>query len=228
MFKHPQPQKNKTRQKPCEKVQSMQRTPLIGETAPSFHAETTQGVIHFPSDYTGKWVILFSHPSDFTPVCTSEIIALSRLEEECRALNTELIGLSVDSLSRHVAWLYAIQEQIRFRGLTPTQITFPLIADSTQTIARRYGMIHPKADNSRTIRAVYFIDPDGIIRTILYYPMSTGRNFSEIMRILMSLQLTSEAGGATPADWKPGDAVVYPLEKETEESYFTQPDQKEM
>ena len=210
------------KQDPCIKAQTRQRPPLIGDTAPAFRAETTQGVIHFPADYTGKWVILCSHPSDFTPVCTSEIIALSRLVEDCRALNTELIGLSVDSLSRHVAWLYAIQEQIRFRGLTPTQITFPLISDSTQTIARRYGMIHPKADNTRTIRAVYFIDPDGIIRTILYYPMSTGRNFSEIMRILTSLQITDKAGGATPADWKPGDTVIFPPEKEAIKNYSSE------
>ena len=215
-------------QDPCVKVQQTQRPPLIGDTAPAFHAETTQGVIHFPADYTGKWVILLSHPSDFTPVCTSEVIALSRLVEECRALNTEVIGLSVDSLSRHVAWLYAIEEQIRFRGLTPTQIAFPLVSDSTQTIARRYGMIHPKADNTRTIRAVYFIDPDGIIRTILYYPMSTGRNFAEIMRILMSLQLTDDIGGATPADWKPGDAVVFSAQKEAEESRLPRTDEKDM
>ena len=220
--------KKHSQQDPCVKVQQAQRTPLIGDTAPAFHAETTQGVIHFPADYTGKWVILLSHPSDFTPVCTSEVIALSRLVEECRALNTELIGLSVDSLSRHVAWLYAIEEQIRFRGLTPTQITFPLVSDSTQTIARRYGMIHPKADNTRTIRAVYFIDPDGIIRTILYYPMSTGRNFAEIMRILMSLQLTDDIGGATPADWKPGDAVVFSAPKEAEESRLPRTPEKDV
>ena len=218
----------RTKQDPCIKAQQEQRTPLIGDTAPSFHAETTQGTIHFPADYTGKWVILFSHPSDFTPVCTSEIIALSRLEEECRALNTEIVGLSVDSLSRHIAWLYAIQEQVRIRGLEPIQITFPLIADLSQTIARRYGMIHPKADNTRTIRAVYFIDPDGIIRTILYYPMSTGRNFAEIMRILMSLQITDEVGGATPADWKIGDEVMFSPEKEAKEKHFNQNPEKEM
>ena len=182
--------------------------PLIGDTAPAFSAETTQGPIRFPDDYTGKWVILFSHPADFTPVCTTEFMAFSKLVEDCRTLNTELIGLSVDSLSSHIAWLYAIQEQVRYRGLDHIEITFPLIADLSQTIARRYGMIHPHVDQTKTIRAVYFIDPDGIIRTILYYPTSTGRNFNEIMRILTSLQTADAFGVATPADWIAGEDVV--------------------
>ena len=182
--------------------------PLIGDTAPAFDAETTNGPIHFPKDYTGKWVILFSHPADFTPVCTTELIAFSRLVEKCHRLNTEIIGLSVDSLSSHIAWLYAIQEQVRFRGLTNVKITFPLIADLSQTIAKRYGMIHPKVDQNKTVRAVFFIDPNGVVRTILYYPVSTGRNFREIMRILVSLQVTDKYDVATPANWEPGDDVV--------------------
>ncbi len=182
--------------------------PLIGDSAPAFIAETTQGAVHFPEDYIGKWVILFGHPSDFTPVCTTEFIAFSQLVEECKRLNTEIIGLSVDSLSSHIAWLYAIQEQVRFRGLSNIKITFPLIADLSQTIARRYGMIHKNADTTKTVRAVFFIDPDGIIRTILYYPSSTGRNFHEIMRILISLQTSDAFGIATPADWNPGDDVI--------------------
>lgn len=182
--------------------------PLIGDSAPAFDAETTEGPIHFPKDYTGKWVILFSHPADFTPVCTTEFIAFSQLVDECHRLNTELIGLSVDSLSSHIAWLYAIEEQVRFRGLSNVKITFPLIADLSQTIARRYGMIHPKVNENKTIRAVYFIDPDGIIRTILYYPVSTGRNFNEILRILYSLQTADAFGVVTPANWVPGEDVI--------------------
>lgn len=193
---------------PCVEIQKNQPAPLIGDTAPSFDAETTQGLIHFPADYNGKWVILFSHPSDFSPICTTELIAMARLEDECRKLNTELIGLSVDSLSSHIAWLYAIQEQIRFRGLSDIKITFPLIADLSQTIARRYGMIQPESAPDKTIRAVYFIDPDGIIRTILYYPLSTGRNFKEIWRILLSLQTADAFHVSTPADWQVGDDVV--------------------
>ena len=182
--------------------------PLIGDSAPAFDAETTDGPIHFPKDYTGKWVILFSHPADFTPVCATEFIAFSRLVEKCHRLNTELIGLSVDSLSSHIAWLYAIQEQVRFRGLSNVKISFPLIADLSQTIAKRYGMIHPKVHRHKTIRAVFFIDPNGIIRTILYYPVTTGRNFKEILRILMSLQVSDKYDVVTPADWEPGDEVV--------------------
>ena len=182
--------------------------PQIGETAPAFDAETTSGPIHFPKDYTGKWVILFSHPADFTPVCTTELIAFSRLVEKCHKLNTELIGLSVDSLSSHIAWLYVIEEQVKFRGISNVKITFPMVADLSQTIAKRYGMIHPKVDQHKTVRAVFFIDPDGIIRTILYYPVSTGRNFKEILRILMSLQVADKYDVLTPADWKPGDEVA--------------------
>jgi len=182
--------------------------PLIGDTAPAFDAETTNGPIHFPKDYTGKWVILFSHPADFTPVCTTELIAFSRLVEKCHQLNTELIGLSVDSLSSHIAWLYAIEEQVKFRGISNVKITFPMVADLSQTIAKRYGMIHPKVNQHKTVRTVFFIDPDGIIRTILYYPVSTGRNFKEILRILMSLQVADKYDVSTPADWEPGDEVV--------------------
>ena len=182
--------------------------PLIGDSAPAFDAETTEGPIHFPKDYTGKWVILFSHPADFTPVCTTEFIAFSQLVEECHKLNTELIGLSVDSLSSHIAWLCAIEEQVRFRGFKNVKITFPLIADLSQAIARRYGMIHPKVNENKTIRAVFFIDPDGVIRTILYYPVSTGRNFNEILRILVSLQTADAFGISTPANWNPGDDVI--------------------
>ena len=187
---------------------AVQKHPFIGDSAPAFDAETTEGPIHFPKDFTGKWVILFSHPADFTPVCTTEFIAFSQLVEECHRLNTELIGLSVDSLSSHIAWLYAIEEQVRFRGLSNVKITFPLIADLSQTIARRYGMIHPKVNENKTIRAVFFIDPDGIIRTILYYPISTGRNFNEILRILLSLQTSDAFNVATPANWEPGDDVI--------------------
>jgi len=185
-----------------------EKQPLIGDTAPAFDAETTSGPIHFPKDYTGKWVILFSHPADFTPVCTTEFIAFSRLVEKCHRLNTELIGLSVDSLSSHIAWLYAIQEQVHFRGLSNIKITFPLVADLSQTIAKRYGMIHPKVHRHKTVRAVFFIDPNGIIRTILYYPTTTGRNFKEILRILISLQAANKYDVATPANWEPGEDVV--------------------
>lgn len=182
--------------------------PLIGDKAPAFIAETTQGVINFPEDYQGHWTILFSHPSDFTPVCTTEFIMFAQLAHEFEALNTRLLGLSIDSLSSHIAWLYAIEEQVKFHGLDHIHIPFPLIADLGQDVARKYGMIHPENSTTKTVRAVFFIDPKSIIRTILYYPASTGRNFDEILRILISLQTADAFGVSTPANWRPGDDVI--------------------
>ena len=182
--------------------------PLIGDTAPAFTAETTQGTIHFPEDYKGKWVILFSHPADFTPVCTTEFIYFAKIMDELKEMNTELIGLSVDSLSSHIAWLYTIQEQVQFHGLKNMEIKFPLVADLTTSVAQKYGMLHPNASHTKTVRAVFFIDPKAVIRTILYYPSSLGRNFDEIKRILTALQVADEFGVSTPANWQPGDDVI--------------------
>ena len=196
--------KNKSGQRPAIRKKC---PPLIGEKAPAFDAQTTNGPIHFPKDYVGKWVILFSHAADFTPVCTSELIAFSRLVDHCRRLNTEIIGLSLNSLSSHLDWLYAVREQIRIRGLKQVRLDFPLIADSAQTIARRYGMIHPALDGTQAVRAVFFIDPNGVIRTILFYPITTGRNFRELMRILIGLQTADSEDVVTPADWVPGDCA---------------------
>lgn len=182
--------------------------PMIGEKAPGFIAESTQGVIHFPEDYQGKWVILFSHPSDFSPVCTTEFISFAQMQNRFLDLNTELIGLSVDSLSSHIAWLYAIQEQVRFHGLSHIRISFPLIADVSRTIAERYGMVHPQVSSVKAVRSVYVIDAKGIIRAVLHYPPETGRNFKELFRILISLQTMDAFGVLTPADWEPGDDVI--------------------
>lgn len=180
----------------------------LGDKAPSFIAQTTMGDISFPDDFKGKWVILFSHPSDFTPVCTTEFIFFAEMMKEFSLLNTALIGLSVDSLSSHLAWLYAIQEQISFHGITKTKITFPLIADLSGEIAKKYGMIHSSVSDTKAVRGVFFIDPMGIIRTILFYPHTTGRNFDELKRILISLQLADRLGVSTPANWQIGDDVV--------------------
>jgi peroxiredoxin (alkyl hydroperoxide reductase subunit C) len=182
--------------------------PLIGDDAPAFVAETTSGTIHFPEDYKGKWVILFSHPSDFTPVCTTEFMTFTKLSKEFKAMNAELIGLSIDSISSHVAWLYEIEQNAKFAGMKNIQVNFPLIADMKMDVAQKYGMIHPHANDTKTVRAVFFIDPEAKIRTILYYPSSTGRNFDELKRILVSLQISDKHGYATPADWKPGDDVI--------------------
>ncbi len=191
-------------------VREFHRMPLIGDDAPSFTATTTQGVIRFPDDYKGKWVILFSHPADFTPVCTSEFMTFARMQDEFKALNTELIGLSVDSLYAHIAWLRTIQEKIKWNGMEKMEVTFPLIEDISMNIANKFGMIQPNQSNTQAVRAVFVIDPDAKIRTILYYPLSTGRNFDEIKRIIQALQKADADNVATPADWRPGDDVIVP------------------
>ena len=183
--------------------------PLIGDKAPAFRAITTQGEIDFPEDYKGKWVILFSHPADFTPVCTTEFMTFASMIDEFRALNTELIGLSVDSLYSHIAWLRKIQE-LEWKGMRNVEVTFPLIEDIRMEVASKYGMIQPGASNTQAVRAVFVIDPEGIVRTILYYPLSTGRNFQEIKRIIIALQKADSDNVATPADWIPGEDTIVP------------------
>ncbi len=183
--------------------------PLIGDKAPSFTATTTQGTINFPSDFEGKWVILFSHPADFTPVCTTEFMTFTSMLDEFKALNTELVGLSVDSLYSHIAWLRKIGE-LEWKGMKNLEVTFPLIEDIRMDVAKKYGMIQPNQSNTQAVRAVFVIDPKGIIRTILYYPLTTGRNFDEIKRIVQALQKSDKDGVATPADWRPGQDTIIP------------------
>ncbi|HRX57304.1 MAG TPA: peroxiredoxin [Eubacteriales bacterium] len=183
--------------------------PLIGDDAPSFIATTTQGEIHFPEDYKGKWVILFSHPADFTPVCTTEFMTFASMADEFKALNTELIGLSVDSLYSHIAWLRKIQE-LEWNGMKHVEVKFPLIEDIRMEVANKFGMIQPGQSNTQAVRAVFVIDPKAKIRTILYYPLSTGRNFDEIKRIIIALQKADSDSVATPANWRPGDDVIVP------------------
>ena len=179
--------------------------PLIGDPAPAFRAMTTMGKVNFPDDYKGNWVILFSHPADFTPVCTTEFITFARMAEDFAAMNTRLIGLSIDSLHSHLAWAKSI-EGVAWKG-EPVKLPFPIIADVSMNVAKKYGMLQTVA-STQTVRAVFIIDPEGIIRTILYYPMSTGRNMDEIKRIIQSLQTHDEHNVSTPADWRPGDDVV--------------------
>ena len=183
--------------------------PLIGDKAPSFSAVTTQGTINFPEDYKGKWVILFSHPADFTPVCTTEFMTFGSMMDEFKALNTELVGLSVDSLYSHIAWLRKIQE-LEWKGMKKVEVKFPLIEDIKMEIANKYGMIQPGQSSTQAVRAVFIIDPEATIRTILYYPISTGRNFDESKRIIQALQKADKDACATPADWRPGDDVIVP------------------
>ncbi|MGD1820745.1 MAG: peroxiredoxin [Pleomorphochaeta sp.] len=185
------------------------KMPLLGDKAPSFVATTTQGQINFPEDYKGKWVILFSHPADFTPVCTTEFMTFAHLEEDFKKLNTELVGLSVDSLYSHIAWLRKIHE-LEWKGMKNLDVKFPLIEDIKMDVAKKYGMIQPNQSNTQAVRAVFIIDPNGIIRTILYYPLSTGRNFDELKRIIQALQKVDKENCATPADWREGDDFIVP------------------
>lgn len=184
--------------------------PRLGETAPSFKASTTQGPINFPIEYSGRWVILFSHPADFTPICTSEFLTFGKMQREFEQLNCQLVGLSIDGLSSHIAWLRTIKEKIHFHDMENIDIRFPLIDDVSMNIAKQYGMIQPGESETKAVRAVFFIDPKGVIRTILYYPLTLGRNFDEIMRILKGLQTIDAFGVALPADWRPGDEVIDP------------------
>lgn len=184
--------------------------PRIGDKAPEFRAVTTQGNIHFPNDYQGSWVILFSHPADFTPVCTSEFMTFASMESQFQEANCELVGLSIDGLYSHIAWLRTIKEKIEYKGMKNVEVKFPLIEDITMEVANKYGMIQPGEDSTKAVRAVFFIDPHGIIRAIIYYPLSLGRNFDEIYRVVIALQTADKFSVATPADWRPGDEVIVP------------------
>lgn len=184
--------------------------PRIGDKAPAFKAVTTQGEINFPDQYAGSWVILFSHPADFTPVCTSEFMTFATLMPEFEKYNCKLVGLSVDGLYSHIAWLRTIKEKIQYKGMKDVEVTFPLIEDITMEVAKKYGMMQPGESSTKAVRAVFVIDPKGVVRTVLYYPLSLGRNFDEILRIVIGLQTADAFSIATPADWRPGDDVIVP------------------
>ncbi len=193
------------------------RLPLIGDQTPEFVAKTTNGEINFPADYKGKWVILFSHPADFTPVCTTEFMTFASMEQDFKKLNTELIGLSIDSVFSHIAWVQKIKE-IEFNGMKNLEVKFPIIDDLSMEVATKYGMVQPNVSTTSAVRAVFIIDPKGIIRSILYYPQSTGRNFAEIKRLIEALQKTDADNVATPANWQPGDPVIVPPADTTAEA----------
>ena len=189
-----------------EKIYSL---PRIGEKAPSFKAKTTQGEINFPEDFAGKWVVLFSHPADFTPVCTTEFMTIASMSDEFKKINTELVGLSIDGIASHIAWLRKIRE-LKWNNLENIEVKFPLIEDIKMEVAKLYGMLHEKDSDTNAVRAVFIINPEGIIKTIMYYPSSTGRNIDEIIRVIKSLQKSEAEGIATPANWREGEDVVLP------------------
>ncbi|MEN6338381.1 MAG: peroxiredoxin [Phycisphaerales bacterium] len=184
--------------------------PLIGEKAPSFTAESTQGTVHFPDDYKGKWVVFFSHPADFTPVCTTEFMTFASMADEFKGLNAELLGLSIDSTFSHIAWLRTIQDRIEYKGMKNVAVTFPVISDLTMEVSKKFGMLQPSASTTQAVRAVFLIDPKAVVRAILYYPLSNGRNVDEIKRLLVAMQHSDEHKIATPANWQPGDDVIIP------------------
>jgi len=184
--------------------------PRIGEVAPDFVAETTQGVIKFSEWQGGKWVVLFSHPADFTPVCTTELAEFARRSEEFAKRDAKLIGLSIDSIHSHMAWLQNIKERLG------VEIPYPLIADIDMKVAQKFGMLHPEASSTATVRAVFFINPDRKVQALVYYPLTNGRNIDEVIRLLDSLQTSAKHSVATPANWRPGDKVIIPPPRNVE------------
>jgi peroxiredoxin (alkyl hydroperoxide reductase subunit C) len=186
------------------------RMPLIGEKAPAFEAETTQGPVKFPDDYKGSWVIFFSHPADFTPVCTTEFMTFASMADEFEKLNCKLLGLSIDSTYSHIAWLRTIKEKIAYKGMKDVEVQFPVISDLTMEVSKAFGMLQPEASTTQAVRAVFIIDPEATVRAILYYPLANGRNMDEIKRLLVAMQHADEHGIATPANWQLGDDVIVP------------------
>jgi peroxiredoxin 2/4 len=186
--------------------------PRIGDTAPDFTAVTTQSAAMKFSEWQGTdWVVLFSHPADFTPVCSTELAEFARQAPEFAAINTKLIGLSIDSVHSHLAWLQNLQEKLG------VGIPYPLIADLDMKVAQQYGMVHAGASATATVRAVFVIDPKRVIRAIIYYPMNAGRNIDEVLRITTALQVADQHAVALPVNWKPGDKVVVPPPKQVSE-----------
>ena len=177
--------------------------PRLNEPAPPFEAGTTHGTLNL-SDFEGRWLILFSHPADFTPVCTTEFLAFAEIFPQLQERGTDLLGLSIDSVFSHIAWVRNIEEK------TGVKIPFPVIADLNKEVASKYGMLMPGESKTETSRCVFFIDPKGILRAMIYYPLSLGRNMQEILRVIDALQTATANGVATPANWVPGDKVIVP------------------
>lgn len=186
-----------------ELISETVRMPRIGEPAPRFEAVTTQGDIRL-EDFKGSWLVLFSHPADFTPVCTTEFIAFAKLHPKLREMNCELMGLSIDSVYSHIAWIRNIEEKMG------QKITFPVIADLNKEVAMKYGMLMPGESKTETSRCLFVIDDKQALRAMIYYPLTTGRNTEEVFRLVQALQLTDKQGIATPANWRKGDKVIIP------------------
>ncbi len=189
--------------------------PLIGEKFPDLEVQTTKGMKKIPGDYSGKWIVLFSHPADFTPVCTTEFVAFAKRNQQFKDLNAELIGLSIDQIFSHIKWVDWIKEKIG------VEIPFPVIADDMGRVAEKIGMVHP-SKGTNTVRAVFIIDPEGLIRLIIYYPQEIGRQIDEVLRALKALQISDKQKVAMPENWPNneliGDKVINPPPKDTDEA----------
>ncbi|MCE5394617.1 MAG: peroxiredoxin [Acidithiobacillus sp.] len=184
-------------------MDSSPRMPRIDEPAPAFTARTTHGPRKL-EDYRGKWLVLFSHPADFTPVCSTEFMAFAKRYPDFQAIHCDLLGLSIDSVHSHIAWMRNIKEKFDI------EIPFPIIDDISMEVAHSYGMIHPGASDTSAVRATFVIDDKGILRAMVYYPMKNGRSIDEILRLVKALQTSDAHGVATPEGWQPGDKVIVP------------------
>ncbi|MBG0783310.1 MAG: peroxiredoxin [Bacteroidales bacterium] len=194
-----------------EEQKEVFQMPRIGDQAPDFKAMTTTGMMQFSEYIKGSWTILFSHPADFTPVCTTEMSGFAVLEDEFKKMNTKLVGLSIDSIHSHVAWVNNVKEK------TGVFMKFPIIADIDMKVAKLYGMLQPGESETSAVRAVFFIDPNGKIRLIMYYPLNVGRNMDEIIRALQALQTADEHKVSLPLNWKPGEKAIVPPPKTIDE-----------
>ena len=194
-----------------EQQQAQPGLPRLNEPAPDFASNTTHGQKQL-SDYKGRWLVLFSHPADFTPVCTTEFIAFAKAHPKFQALDCELLGLSIDSNFAHIAWARNIKEKFG------VDIPFPIIEDLSMKVANAYGMIQPGASDTSAVRATFLIDPEGVLRAMVYYPMSNGRSVDEFLRLLTALQTSDKHGVATPENWKPGEQVIVSPPKTAEEA----------
>lgn len=188
---------------PAQASSDVASLPRINEPAPNFEAKSTQGPLKL-TDFKGKWVVLFSHPADFTPVCTTEFVEFARHSEDFKKRNAQLIGLSVDSVPAHIAWIRSIEQNF------DVKIDFPVIADLDTRVAQKYGLIHPSASETSTVRAVFVIDDKGVVRALIYYPMTLGRSIDEVLRVVEALQTADGNACSTPANWRPGDKVIVP------------------
>jgi peroxiredoxin (alkyl hydroperoxide reductase subunit C) len=200
-------------------------TPLIGDKTPTFKANSTTGILNFPEDFGENWKILFSHPLDFTPVCTSEICGLARNQKTLDSMGVKIAVVSIDQIDRHLLWVEFMERVLNSDGEN-IKISFPIVADLSGEVSKKYGMLHTSMSDKRDVRGVFIIDPENIIQAITFYPMSVGRNMDEILRTVAALQLTQKENVLTPLNWRPGDDVLVPHTPYTQEELEKNPDLK--